>query len=136
METKEAINHALAEMVTAFRVEVDTPQARLYRRLLGDVPADVVAESADRLMVEPGRRFLPTPAEWMTMCATVVTERRGAAARAAMALTEDCPDCHGSGFRDVAARNAVERCTCRKRALALLDGMPQPLALPPASTEA
>ncbi len=135
MEPSLAVNHALAEMVTAFRTEVDAPQAKLYRRLLAGVPADVIAESADRLMVEPGRRFLPTPAEWMTTAAQVVSERRIAAARQSAALLEECPDCHGSGWREAGSGNQVERCTCHRRACALLDGMPAALALP-ASSEA
>lgn len=116
----DAINHALAEMVTAFRTEVDAPQVRLYRRLLASVPDAVVTESADRLMVEPGRRFLPTPAEWMTTCADIVDERRAAAARQAKALRDDCPDCHGTGWAEVEGAKAVARCTCIKRALELV----------------
>lgn len=130
MDTDRAIQNALAEMVTAFRAEVDAPQAKLYRRLLADVPADILAESADRLMVEPGRRFMPTPAEWMTVCSAVVQLRRALAARQAAALTDGCSDCHGSGWREAGEGNRVERCTCHRRACELLQGMPQPLALP------
>lgn len=132
MAPDDAIKRGLAEMVTAFRTEVDAPQARLYRRLLAGVPADVVTESADRLMVQPGRRFLPTPAEWMTACADVVDERRTVAARQAKALQESC-DC-SEGWRDT--DHGVVRCACHQRALELVraagDALARP-ALPPSS---
>lgn len=125
----ETINDALAEMVTAFRAEVDAPQARLYRRLLSGVPDDVISEAADRLMVEPGRRFMPTPAEWMTVCSQVVAARRMAAAKLARQLRDDCPVCLGSGFQDVEGPNQVLPCPCVKQAAALMDGMPAPIKL-------
>ena len=129
----EAINTALAEMVTAFRAEIDAPQARLYRRLLSGVPEDVISESADRLMVEPGRRFMPTPAEWMTTCSVVVEQRRQLAARQALALRESC-DC-SDGWRENEHGRMV-RCSCHARAMALMQQVPEAIKALPSGDEA
>lgn len=134
MEPEQAIRNGLALMVTAFRQDVDAPQVRAYLRVLKGIPADVLLEGADRLCAEPGRRFFPTTAEWSGACAGVIDERRKAAARTARALREDCPDCHGSGFRDAEGPNQVTQCSCVKRAAEVMRLAPATLrALPPSS---
>jgi hypothetical protein len=90
----------------------------------------VIMAAADRLSVQIGRRFFPTVPEWVTACADVVDDRRKQAAAQVKALTEECADCHGSGWADVEGPNAVTRCLCTTRALELLRTAGEPLARP------
>ena len=134
MDSDQAIRNGLALLTASLRQEVDTFQVRAYVRGLKDIAPDVILEAADALSTQIGRRFFPTVPEWVTACANVVDARRKAAAHTAKALQEQCPDCHGSGWRDAEGPNAVEKCTCVTRALALVQaaGAPRP-ALPPST---
>jgi hypothetical protein len=142
MESEKAIRHGLTLLTASLRQEVDALQVRAYLRGLAAVPADVIMESADRLLQtlaeQPhGKRYFPTVPDWLAACREIVDARRQAAARQARALQEDCPDCRGTGWADAEGPNAVVRCNCLKRAVELVqaagDALPR---LPPSGNEA
>lgn len=127
-DAEDAVRVGLHTLALALRQEVDVPQRTIYVRALRHVPADVIREAVVRLVREPGRRFFPTVPEWLGACAAIIDERRQARARQARALMEDCPDCGGSGWREV--ERGVVRCTCHRRAQELLAGVPAALPRP------
>jgi hypothetical protein len=128
--TERAIRNGLALLVASLRQEVDDVQVRAYLRGLKGLPADVISEAADRLATTAGRRFFPTVPEWISVCVDIVDERRATAARQAQALQADCPDCHGSGWANAEGPNAVTRCRCFVRGLALIQAAGVALARP------
>ncbi len=128
----------LDPLVIASRTKNFTPaEASVYMLTMSDVPREILALGVTRLL-EQGVTWMPKPGDIKAACCAVVDERRAAAARQAKALTEDCPDCHGTGWADAEGPSAVIRCNCRKRALELVqaagDALPRP-ALPPPSEE-
>lgn len=126
----------LHPLVVASRTKHFTKaEASVYMLSLQDVPRDVLALGVTRL-IERGITWMPKPGDIKAACCDVVDERRHAAARLARALQDDCPECRGTGWADIEGPNAVERCTCTKRALELVDAagraLPRP-ALPPST---
>ena len=105
-------------------------EASVYLLTLQDVPRDILALGVTKLL-QDGVTWMPKPGDIKSACRAVIEAKRLEAGRQAAALLEDCPDCHGSGWRE--ADGGVVRCTCHKRARALMDGMPEPLALPPSN---
>lgn len=104
---------------------------------LHDVPEDVLFEGFATVF-SAGITWMPKPGEVRKACATVINDRRKAAAREAQALVAACEDCGGTTFRfvvDEAGRERVARCDCHRLALQIVDRHPQPLALPPARDE-
>lgn len=128
--TERVVRDGLAEFRAAGIIgDVDVPMRRVYVKGLARIPAEVVSESVERLLRQP-RRYPLTLPEWIGVCADIVDERRRLAARQAKALTEDCADCHGTGWADVEGPNAVERCTCVKRALEVTRAAGEAIARP------
>jgi hypothetical protein len=128
----------MAPLVTASRTrEFTTAEAIVYMMTLGDVPRDVLALGVTQLL-EQGVTWMPKPGDIKNACASIVDERRATAARQAMALTENCPDCRGTGWADAEGPNAVVRCNCAKRAVELVQaaGAALPRLLPPSGDEA
>ncbi len=136
--TEQAVRDGLAELTAAgILKDVDVPVRRTYVKGLQDVPALIVQQATARILQTP-RRYAFTLPEWVEVCATIIDERRAAAARQAKALTEDCPDCLGSGWANAEGPNAVVKCNCRKRALELVQAAGEALArpaLPPSNEE-
>jgi hypothetical protein len=125
--SEQAVRDGLAAFLLAGIIrEVDAPTRLVYVRGLKDVAPDVILLATERLLTTP-RRFPLTLPEWVETCAAVVEDRRKSAARQAKALTEDCPDCQGSGWSNAEGPNAVIRCTCAKRALALIEEAGRPV---------
>ena len=100
---------------------------------LKDVPPDVLLRGVESLLAQ-GPKWMPRPGDLREACAAEIAGlRRDAAARGAAVIAE-CEACHGSTWRE-RADGRVERCDCHAHALRLQDGLPQPLALPPAERE-
>ncbi len=138
MESEQAVRDGLAQFVAAGVLrDADVPLRRVYVRGLAEVSPQVIVEATARILATPRRYPFNLP-EWVGVCADIIDERRAAAARQAKALTEDCPDCRGTGWADAEGPNAVVKCNCHKRALELVqaagDALPRP-ALPPSSEE-
>lgn len=118
--------------------DVDVPMRKLYVRGLKEFTEDIIRDGAERLLTQPGRKFFPTLPEWSGMCEAVIEARRKALAVKAFQIREMCPDCRGSGWRDAEGPNAVESCSCVKRALQVMEGAPERperLALPTGDLE-
>ena len=129
---------ALGPLVVASRTKTFSPsEALVYMQTMSDVPQTILEEGVTRLL-EQGVTWMPKPGDIKSACCAIVDERRSAAARQAKALTEDCPECRGTGWADLEGPNAVVKCNCRKRALELVqaagEALPRP-ALPPSSEE-
>jgi hypothetical protein len=117
----------LEPLVIASRTKnFTTAEASVYLLTLQDVPREVLALGVTNL-IEAGITWMPKPGDIKQACCAVVDERRALAARSAKALQDDCPDCRGSGWRDAEGPNAVEKCSCVKRALELLQSVGEPL---------
>lgn len=129
------VAHVLAPLIAATRptdmrsAEVVVDAARAWILCLKDVPADVLTEGVERLL-GAGPTWMPRPGDLRVACAGVIAERLAALAPRAAEIRAACEDCHGSGWREV--NGGVARCGCHARVLALYDGQPKPLALPPA----
>lgn len=106
-----------------------TAEASVYLLTLQDVPHEILAHAVTRL-IQAGITWMPKPGDIKQACCDVVDDRRKQAALQAKALTDDCPDCHGSGWRDTEGPNAVEKCTCVKRALDLVEAAGEALPRP------
>ena len=135
-EQRRVFADAMQHLAGAYRHELTDEAIRVYWHAIKDVPLEIRHVGMQRCTLT--LKFFPTVAELRTACCDVVDERRKAAAVQAKALTEKCPDCHGSGLRDIPGqRNAVEKCTCVTRALALVQAAGDPLARPalPPSTD-
>jgi hypothetical protein len=104
-------------------------EASVYMLTLADVPREVLARGVTRLL-EAGVTWMPKPGDIKHACCDVVDELRATAARQAKALQDDCPDCQGSGWANAEGPNAVIRCQCITRALALMDAAGQALSRP------
>ena len=127
----------LDPLVIASRTKNFTPaEASVYLLTLQDVPREILAHGVTRLL-QAGVTWMPKPGDIKQACCEVVDDRRKQAAAHAKALTDGCPDCHGSGWRDAEGPNAVEKCTCVTRALKLVQAAGAPLARPasPPSTD-
>lgn len=127
----------LQPLVIASRTKTFTKaEASVYLLTLRDVPREILALGVTRL-IEQGVTWMPKPGDIKRACCDVVDERRALAARQAQALKQDCPDCHGSGFRDVEGPNQVLPCSCHRRALELVNAAGQALPRPalPESTD-
>lgn len=141
--TREARAFFLAEvlgpLVAATRpADLRSPQAVADAAVawilcLKDVPADVLRRGVESLLAQ-GPKWMPRPGDLREACAAEIAGlRRDAAARGAAVIAE-CEACHGSTWRE-RADGRVERCDCHAHALRLQEGLPQPLALPPAERE-
>lgn len=127
-----------ASMTTLFDDDVvarETVQTWIMQ--LHDVPEDVLLEGFARVFGQ-GITWMPRPGDVRRACAAIIDERRAAAAVTAQQLIADCEDCHGSKFREVvddAGVTRMARCECHRRAVALVDQHPKPIALPPAADD-
>lgn len=133
----------LAPLIVATRPpELRTPEAvndaaRAWILSLKDVPADVLAAGVDALLLE-GPTWMPRPGDLRRACAAAITARRKAINARADLITAECEQCHGSTWEPYKGDDGferVKRCGCHVRALALYEGVPEPLALPPAKDE-
>lgn len=110
--------------------------ARAWVLCLKDVPADILQSGVESLMAA-GPTWMPRPGDLRQACAGLIAERRKEAGARGQAIIADCLQCDGTGWERLMV-NGVERvkkCHCTVRALALLEGLPAPLALPPAPVE-
>lgn len=133
----------LAPLIVATRpLELRTPDAiddaaRAWILSLKDVPLDVLTAGVEALLVE-GPTWMPKPGDLRRVCAAAITARRREISARAAALSAACEQCHGSTWRPITDGEGVERmhrCDCHKAALALYEGLPEPLALPPAKDD-
>ena len=133
----------LAPLITATRpTELRTPDAvndaaRAWILSLKDVPADVLVEGVEALLLEASP-WMPKPGDLRRVCAGAIKARRKAISARADAITDECEQCSGSTWEpyvDAEGVSRVKRCHCHVRALALYEGLPEPLALPPAPAE-
>lgn len=133
----------LAPLIAATRpMDLRTPDAvndaaRAWILSLKDVPADVLVEGVEALLLEASP-WMPKPGDLRRVCAGAIKERRKAISARADAITAECEQCSGSTwepFTDSEGVDRVKRCHCHVRALALYEGAPQPLSLPPAERE-
>jgi len=112
-------------------------QARLWLRLLEDIPRDVLGEAVADLARSVV--FWPRPVEVRKACAAVVERRRLAVARRAQAARATCDrGCSAEGWIEVPGPGGIPhmaRCECRKAAERVLAEQPAALALPAATTE-
>ena len=133
----------LAPLIAATRpLDLRTPEAvndaaRAWILSLKDVPQQVLVSGVEALLLE-GPTWMPKPGDLRRACAADIARRRKAISARAAALTAECEQCHGTTWEpytdgDGVAR--VARCGCHRRALALYEGLPEQLALPPASAE-
>lgn len=138
------IAHVLAPLIAAtrppeLRAATDVEDAaRAWILSLPEVPADILEAGIEALLAE-GLTFMPKPGDLRRACSVLVAERRRAVAPAAQALIADCAQCDGStweNYRGDDGVSRVKRCGCHSRSLALLAGLPEPIALPPAPDEA
>ena len=116
---------AVAEQVTAWVL------------CLKDVPADVLRAGVERVLAG-GPTWMPKPGDLRRACSECVAERRRLVAPRAAALIAECEQCGGSGWETVTeatGAESVKRCNCHARSLAMLQGLPAPIALPPSSEE-
>lgn len=133
----------LAPLIVATRpMELRTPDAvndaaRAWILSLKDVPAEVLADGVEALLLE-GPTWMPKPGDLRRACAASITARRKAISARADAITAECEQCNGSTwepFIDNEGVARVKRCHCHVRALSLYEGQPAPLALPPAKDD-
>lgn len=133
----------LAPLIVATRpMELRTADAiddaaRAWILSLKDVPAEVLTEGVGALLLD-GPTWMPRPGDLRRVCAAAITARRREISARANAVTESCGRCQGSTWApmiDAAGVARVTRCDCHKVARALYDGLPEPLALPPAKDD-
>lgn len=133
----------LAPLIVATRpLDLRTPEAvndaaRAWILSLKDVPQAVLVAGVEALLLE-GPTWMPRPGDLRRVCAASIAARRKAISARAAAMTAECDDCHGSTLVpivDGAGVTRMTRCVCHKRAMALYEGLPEPLALPPAERE-
>lgn len=128
----------LAPLIVASRSkdfdgEKAKPQLHVWMMSLHDVPKDVLRESIERL-IQRGVTWMPRPGEVRAECSAAVSDRRRVMAARGVAVIAECEECHGSTWRE-RGDGCVERCDCHAHALRLQEGLPAPLALPPAERE-
>jgi hypothetical protein len=100
---------------------------------LKDVPADVLQRGVAALL-SAGPKWMPRPGDLREACAADIAKiRKAAGARSAQVIAE-CEECQGSAWRET--DRGYVRCECHAHALRLLEGVPAPLPLPPATVEA
>lgn len=134
-EDRAAMAALLRPLVAATRprefvgTEAAAAQVLAFVQCLRDCPRAVVAEAVTGL-VERGLTWMPKPGELKAACAHLVAEKRRAAWLATLA--SDCPDCHGSRWREVSVNSVprMTRCACWTAAMQAVDRVGQPLALP------
>jgi hypothetical protein len=139
--SRVAFARIIQPLITATRCkdfddEKAKPQLKVWMDVCHDLPPELMADAVAQLL--PVSKWMPKPAEVREACCLIVEQRRLAAVRQAKALLDDCPDCQGSGWANAEGPNAVERCTCAKRAWQLLAEAGQMIArpvLPPAREE-
>jgi hypothetical protein len=133
----------LAPLIVATRpMDLRTPDAvddaaRAWILSLKDVPRQVLVSGVEALLIE-GPTWMPKPGDLRRVCAASIAARRKAISARATAMTAECEDCQGSTwapFTDTDGVPRVSRCGCHRRALTLYEGLPEPLALPPAERE-
>src|SRR5688572_24424023 len=94
------------------RTDMDVPTWTAYHRAFHDVPAALLAQVVDRLIIEP-RQFFPKAGELRAECEK---QRR---AVLAMHPYDGCAECeHSRGFREIrsaSGQTTVEPCPCRQR---------------------
>lgn len=135
--------HVLAPLIAATRppelrsAAAVTDTARAWILCLKDVPADILTAGVESLMAA-GPTWMPRPGDLRQACAGLIAERRKDAGLRGHALIADCLQCDGTGFErmTVAGVEYVKPCGCKARALSLLEGLPQALALPPGDDQA
>jgi hypothetical protein len=139
---RRAFASLLAPLVVASRskdFEGERAKTQLHAWMLSlqDVTREVLAEAIDRLVTR-GVTWMPKPGDVRKECADVITERRKALAPRAQAITAECDYCQGSGFEPITVDGVdhVRPCGCRARVRALYEGLPEPIALPPAPEDA
>lgn len=134
-----AFAQAIQPLASASRSKgFDVHEARAYMVSLADVPRDVLTEAVDALL-RAGVTWMPKPGEIKAACAGVVAAKRSAAAVEARALQAECATCDGTGFERVTDEDGVERvkrCWCAKRAVQMVDGVGDRIALPAAPESA
>jgi hypothetical protein len=138
------IANVLAPLIAATRpTELRTEQAvedaaRAWILSLPEVPAEVLEAGVARLL-ETGTSWMPRPADLRIACAAVVAERHKALAPKAAEIVAECLQCMGTTWETVKGEDGIERvkrCGCKARVLALYEGLPEPIALPPAPEDA
>lgn len=110
--------------------DLDLPQVALYWRVLKDVPSDVLDE-AFGLAAETKWKRMPQAGELKALAAGVMQARRKAAADRHL---RDCP--HGHARMVENAHGRMEKCGCWKRAVAAMQQVGHPIALPAMAEEA
>lgn len=134
----------LAPLIAATRpLDLRTPEtvndaARAWILCLKDVHKEILLAGVEGLLIE-GPTWMPKPGDLRRVCADVIVKRRKALKGRADEITELCTMCEKpSGLAPYTDGDGVlryKRCECRRRAAALYDGIPEPLALPPAEHE-
>jgi hypothetical protein len=133
---KPAVRASATTLFDDQTVARETVQAWIMQ--LHDVPEDVLFEGFARVFGQ-GITWMPRPGDVRKACAALIEERRRAAAVDAQQLIASCEDCGGSKFRPVVDAQGVTRmtrCECHRRAMALVNQHPDPIALPPADDQA
>ncbi len=138
--TREARAFFMAEvlgpLVAATRpADLRSPQAvadaaAAWILCLKDVPADVLRRGVESLL-SAGPKWMPRPGDLRQACAAEIAVLRKAAAARGAAVIAECEVCHGSTWCEQ-PDGRVARCDCHAHALRLQEGLPLPLALPPA----
>lgn len=132
--------NVLAPLIVATRPpELRTPESvddacRAWILSLPEVPEGVLVAGVGRLLTTLGANaWMPKPGDLRAACAAVVKAQRAAVGPAAAQLIADCPDCHGSTWKETP--EGVRRCGCHAAALRLSEGLPALIALPAADQE-
>jgi hypothetical protein len=126
--------HVLGPLIVATRPhDLRSPDAvndaaRAWVLACQDVPGDVLEAGVAQLL---GAKWMPRPGDLLEACQALIAERRQSVHAKAHALMADCVQCSGSGWETVAVDGDeyVKKCGCRARALALYEGVPEPLQL-------
>jgi hypothetical protein len=79
--------------------DADEAAIRSYYRALCDIPQSVLTRSAWRLANERGRKFFPTTGEWRDVALMIEQEDRRSEFAGPHEWTEECTDCHDTGWR-------------------------------------
>lgn len=129
------IAHVLAPLIAATRpadlrsAQAVEDAARAWILCLKDVPADVLERGVEALL-SAGPKWMPRPGDLREACAADIAKIRKAAAERGAAVIAECEDCRGSAWLET--DRGMVRCQCHAHALRLQEGLPSPLALPPA----
>lgn len=147
VEHLDVFNTLLRPLVAASRTRDFAQPEQAKNQLIAwvmslkDVPLPLLEAGVERLMAG-GVGWMPRPDVLRAACCDIRDEQRRIAIRQARALAgfcdlcgeDHCPDCHGSGLRDVDApgvlRNTVTPCLCKQRELAAMAQVEAPLARP------